>query len=140
MLDNFFFFLFCDVLVVVMVGVFVLDQNLCMVELVVIECVVNYILVFVNYDIDCICVVFQMVMLLFEEEDGFDVFFGFICDSLFQCMFEIVYLLVCDVVVLDGCLGEVEFEMLVEICDELQIDCLYLVVIEFVVCVCYCVL
>ncbi|MTH63629.1 tellurite resistance TerB family protein [Paracoccus shanxieyensis] len=121
----------CDALVAVMVGVSASDQNLRTAELVAIERAVNHTPVFANYDIDRIRAVSQTVMSLFEEEDGLDAFFGLIRDSLPQRMFETAYLLACDVAASDGRLGEVEFEMLAEIRDELQIDRLHSVAIEF---------
>lgn len=121
----------CDALVAVMVGVSASDQSLRTAELVAIERAVNHTPVFANYDIDRIRAISQTVMTLFEEEDGLDALFGLVRQSLPRQLYETAYLLACDVAASDGRLGEVETEMLAEIRDELEIDRLHSVAIEF---------
>ncbi|MFZ1469163.1 MAG: tellurite resistance TerB family protein [Paracoccaceae bacterium] len=120
-----------DALVAVMVACSAADQNMRTAELVAIQRMVNHMPVFATYDADRIRRVSQIVIDLFEEEDGLDALFGLIRDALPERLFETAYALACDVVTSDGKHNEVELRMLEELRDELAIDRLHAAAIEW---------
>ncbi|MFT7058365.1 MAG: tellurite resistance protein [Pseudorhodobacter sp.] len=119
-----------DALLAVMVAVSASDENVRTSELIAIQRIVNHLPVFADYDADRFRQITQMVLDLFEEEDGLDAFFGLIMDVLPEKLFETAYALACDVAAADGMLHESELRMLQEIRDEMSIDRLHAAAIE----------
>jgi len=120
-----------DALVAVMVAVSASDATIRTAELVAIERMVNHMPIFATYDIDRIRVVAQTVYSLFEEEEGLAALFGLVRGALPEKLFETAYALACDVAAADGVLHQPELRMLEEIRDELSIDRLHAVAIEW---------
>ncbi|MBK8439363.1 MAG: tellurite resistance TerB family protein [Rhodobacter sp.] len=120
-----------DALVAVMVACSAADQNMRTAELVAIQRMVNHMPVFADYDADRTRRVSQTVFDLFEEEDGLDALFGLIREALPERLFETAYALACDVVTADGRHSDVELRMLEEMREELKIDRLHAVAIEW---------
>ncbi|MCU0816909.1 MAG: tellurite resistance TerB family protein [Cypionkella sp.] len=120
-----------DALVAVMVAVSAADEQMRTAELVAIQRLVNHMPVFADYDADRIRTISQTVFDLFEEEDGLDALFGLIRDALPERLHETAYALACDVVSADGKLRDMELRMLEEVREELHIDRLHAVAIEW---------
>jgi len=120
-----------DALVALMIAVSFSDETIRTAELVAIQKIVNHLPVFAGYDADRIRSIGQTVFDLMEEEDGLDALFGLIRDALPEHMYETAYALSCDVIAADGRAREVELRMLEEVRDELQIDRLHAVAIEW---------
>ncbi|MBK6466530.1 MAG: tellurite resistance TerB family protein [Rhodobacter sp.] len=120
-----------DALVAVMVACSAADQNMRTAELVAIQRMVNHMPVFADYDADRTRRVSQTVFDLFEEEDGLDALFGLLREALPERLFETAYALACDVVTADGRHSDVELRMLEEMREELKIDRLHAVAIEW---------
>ena len=87
--------------------------------------------VFAGYDSDRTRRVSQTVFDLFEEEDGLAALFGLIREALPERLYETAYALACDVVAADGKLHDVELRMLEEVREELAVDRLHAVAIEW---------
>lgn len=119
-----------DALLAIMVAVSASDEDVRTSELVAIQRNVNHLPVFADYDADRFRQITQVVLDLFEEEDGLDAFFGLILDALPEKLNETAYALACDVAAADGKLYEAELRMLQEIRDELSIDRLHAAAIE----------
>lgn len=119
-----------DALLAIMVAVSASDEDVRTSELVAIQRNVNHLPVFADYDADRFRQVTQVVLDLFEEEDGLDALFGLIMDALPERLNETAYALACDVAAADGKLYEAELRMLQEIRDELSIDRLHAAAIE----------
>jgi tellurite resistance protein len=119
-----------DALLAIMVAVSASDEDVRTSELVAIQRNVNHLPVFADYDADRFRQITQVVLDLFEEEDGLDALFGLIVDALPERLFETAYALACDVAAADGKLYEAELRMLQEIRDELSIDRLHAAAIE----------
>ncbi len=119
-----------DALLAIMVAVSASDEDVRTSELIAIQRIVNHLPVFADYDADRFRRITQVVLDLFEEEDGLDAFFGLIMDALPEKLFETAYALACDVAAADGKLYEAELRMLQEIRDELSIDRLHAAAIE----------
>lgn len=120
-----------DALVAVMVAVSASDAKIRTAELVAIERMVNHMPIFATYDIDRIRIVAQTVYALFEEEEGIAALFGLVRAALPAHLYETAYALGCDVAAADGVLHQPELRMLEEIRDELSIDRLHAVAIEW---------
>ncbi|ADE86355.1 tellurite resistance TerB family protein [Rhodobacter capsulatus] len=120
-----------DALVAVMVAVSASDAKIRTAELVAIERMVNHMPIFATYDIDRIRIVAQTVYALFEEEEGIAALFGLVRAALPNHLYETAYALGCDVAAADGVLHQPELRMLEEIRDELTIDRLHAVAIEW---------
>ena len=120
----------CDALVAVMVAVSASDERMRTAELVAIQRMVDHTPVFAKYDVDRVRAVSQVVMSLFEEEDGLDALFGLVRDALPEKLFDTAYALACDVAAADGRLGESEWQMLTEIRQQLDINRLHAAAIE----------
>ncbi|WP_299358924.1 tellurite resistance TerB family protein [uncultured Paracoccus sp.] len=120
----------CDALVAVMVAVSASDERMRTAELVAIQRMVDHTPVFAKYDVDRVRAVSQVVMSLFEEEDGLDALFGLVRDALPEKLFDTAYALACDVAAADGRLGEREWQMLTEIRQQLDINRLHAAAIE----------
>lgn len=121
----------CDALVALMIAVSASDVTMRISELIAIERMVDHTPVFADYDAGRIRAVSQTVMTLFDEEEGLDALFGLVRDALPDHLHDTAYLLACDVAAADGRLGETEAALLSEIRDQLQIDRLHAVAIEF---------
>jgi len=119
-----------DALLAIMVAVSASDEDVRTSELIAIQRIVNHLPVFADYDPDRFRQITQIVLDLFEEEDGLDALFGLIMDALPEKLFETAYALACDVAAADGKLYEAELQMLQEIRDELSIDRLHAAAIE----------
>lgn len=119
-----------DCLVALMFAISASDENIVTPELIKIQSAVNNLPVFASYDIDRMTTVSQMVLDLFEQEEGLDALFGLIRDSLPERLNETAYALACDVAASDGKLGEEELRLLEEIRYELNIDRLHAAAIE----------
>ena len=119
-----------DSLVALMIAVSASDEDIRTAELVKIQSAVNMLPVFASYDVDRMNTIAQIVFDLFEQEDGLDVLFGLIRESLPERLFETAYALACDVAAADGTLAEPELRLLEEIRYELNIDRLHAAAIE----------
>lgn len=119
-----------DCLLAVMVAVSASDENIRTAELLKIQVAVNNLPVFADYDIDRMAFVSQIVLDLFEQEDGLAALFGLIRDNLDDRLYETAYALACDVAAADGQILEPELRLLEEIRYELNIDRLHAAGIE----------
>ena len=119
-----------DCLIAVMIAVTASDETFRTAELVSIESIVNNLPVFGQYDMDRIKAISQLVLDLFEEDEGLDVLFGLIHQDMPEPLYETAYALACDVAAADGQLGETELRLLEEIRYELKIDRLAAAAIE----------
>jgi tellurite resistance protein len=119
-----------DSLLAVMIAVSASDEDIHTTELITIQAAVNMLPIFVDFDMDRIKTVSQMVFDLFEQEDGLDALFGLIKEALPDRLYETAYALACDVAAADGTLEETELRILEEIRYELNIDRLHAAAIE----------
>ena len=119
-----------DCLVAMMVAVSASDENMRTSELLKIQTTVNNLPIFGNYDADRIQTVSQVVLDLFEQEDGLDALFGLIRDNLPESLNETAYAMACDVAAADGRILESELRLLEEMRYELNIDRLHAAAIE----------
>jgi len=113
-----------------MVAVSASDENMRTSELLKIQTTVNNLPIFGNYDADRIQTVSQVVLDLFEQEDGLDALFGLIRDNLPESLNETAYAMACDVAAADGRILESELRLLEEMRYELNIDRLHAAAIE----------
>ena len=119
-----------DALVALMVAVSASDETIRTSELVKIQSTVNHLPIFATYDADRMKTVSQLVLDLFEEEDGLDALFGMVRATLPESLNETAYALACDVAAADGKLFETELRLLEEMRHELDIDRLAAAAIE----------
>ena len=119
-----------DALVAMMIAVSASDEDIRTAELVKINSAVNMLPVFAGYDLDRLNNMAQMVVDLFEQDDGLDALFGLVREALPERLFETAYALACDVAAADGTLEEAELRLLEEIRYELNIDRLHAAAIE----------
>ena len=119
-----------DSLVALMIAVSVSDQPIRTSELLTIQQLVNHLPVFAGYDADRLRKVAQIVLDLFEVEEGLDALFGLVRETLPEKLNETAYALACDVAAADGKLGETELRLLEEIREELNLDRLHAAAIE----------
>lgn len=119
-----------DCLVALMIAVSASDANILTAELVKIQSTLNHLPIFAEYDIDRLNVMSQLVLDLFEQEDGVDALFEFIIDHLPQRLYETGYALCCDVAAADGIIREPELRLLEEMRYTLNIDRLHAAAIE----------
>lgn len=120
-----------DALIAIMVAVSASDEQLGTSELAAIEGIVGSLPVFRGYDPDRFRQITQVVMDLFEEEEGLEALFGLVRDALPERLHETAYALACDVASADGTLREVELRMLEEVRHELNVDRLHAAAIEW---------
>ena len=120
-----------DALVALMIAASFSDETLRTAELVTIQQLVNHLPVFAGYDADRIRTVAQTVFDLMEEEEGLEALFGLVRDALPERLNETAYALACDVAAADGMLRQVELSFLQEVRDELAIDRVHAVAIEW---------
>ena len=119
-----------DSLVALMIAVSVSDQPIRTSELLTIQQLVNHLPVFAGYDADRLRQVAQIVLDLFEVEEGLDALFGLVRETLPEKLNETAYALACDVAAANGKLGETELRLLEEIREELNLDRLHAAAIE----------
>ena len=119
-----------DCLVALMIAVSASDANILTAELVKIQSTLNHLPIFAEYDIDRLNVMSQLVLDLFEQEDGVDALFELIIDQLPQRLYETGYALCCDVAAADGIIREPELRLLEEMRYILNIDRLHAAAIE----------
>ena len=119
-----------DCLVALMIAVSASDANILTAELVKIQSTLNHLPIFAEYDIDRLNVMSQLVLDLFEQEDGVDALFELIIDQLPQRLYETGYALCCDVAAADGIIREPELRLLEEMRYTLNIDRLHAAAIE----------
>ncbi|MEK9734686.1 MAG: tellurite resistance TerB family protein [Paracoccaceae bacterium] len=119
-----------DCLVALMIAVSASDANILTAELVKIQSTLNHLPIFAEYDIDRLNVMSQLVLDLFEQEDGVDALFELIIDHLPQRLYETGYALCCDVAAADGIIREPELRLLEEMRYTLNIDRLHASAIE----------
>ena len=119
-----------DCLVALMIAVSASDANILTAELVKIQFTLNHLPIFAEYDIDRLNVMSQLVLDLFEQEDGVDALFELIIDHLPQRLYETGYALCCDVAAADGIIREPELRLLEEMRYTLNIDRLHAAAIE----------
>ena len=100
-----------DCLVALMIAVSASDANILTAELVKIQSTLNHLPIFAEYDIDRLNVMSQLVLDLFEQEDGVDALFELIIDHLPQRLYETGYALCCDVAAADGIIREPELRL-----------------------------
>ena len=119
-----------DCLVALMIAVSASDANILTAELVKIQSTLNHLPILAEYDIDRLNVMSQLVLDLFEQEDGVDALFELIIDHLPQRLYETGYALCCDVAAADGIIREPELRLLEEMRYTLNIDRLHAAAIE----------
>ncbi len=119
-----------DCLVALMIAVSASDANILTAELVKIQSTLNHLPRFAEYDLDRLNVMSQLVLDLFEQEDGVDALFELIIDHLPQRLYETGYALCCDVAAADGIIREPELRLLEEMRYTLNIDRLHAAAIE----------
>lgn len=119
-----------DCLVAIMVSASAADENIGTAELVSIQGIVNNLPIFADYDQDRIKLISQIVLDLFEQDDGLDALFGILRENLPERLYETAYALSCDVTAADGHLRENELRFLEEIRHELSVDRLHAAAIE----------
>ena len=119
-----------DCLVALMIAVSASDANILTSELVKIQSTLNHLPIFAEYDIDRLNVMSQLVLDLFEQEDGVDALFELIIDHLPQRLYETGYALCCDVAAADGIIREPELRLLEEMRYTLNIDRLHAAALE----------
>ena len=119
-----------DALVAIMIAVSVSDETIRTSELVTIERIVNHLPVFAEYDVERLRRVAEFIFDLFTREDGLDVLFQRVRETLSAHLFETAYALACDVAAADGTLRETELRLLEEMRYELDIDRLHAAAIE----------
>jgi tellurite resistance protein len=119
-----------DALVAVMIAVSASDSKMDTAELIKINSAINNLPVFANYDVDRLSTVSQVVLDLFDEEDGLDALFGLVREALPERLFETAYALACDVAASNGYLSDGELRLLEEIRYELNLDRLHAAAIE----------
>ena len=119
-----------DCLVSLMIAVSASDANILTAELVKIQSTLNHLPIFAEYDIDRLNIMSQLVLDLFEQEDGVDALFELIVDHLPQRLYETGYALCCDVAAADGIIREPELRLLEEMRYTLNIDRLHAAAIE----------
>ena len=119
-----------DCLVALMIAVSASDANILTAELVKIQSTLNHLPIFAEYDIDRLNVMSQLVLDLFEQEDGVDALFELIIDHLPQRLYETGYAFCCDVAAADGIIREPELRLLEEMRYTLNIDRLHAAAIE----------
>lgn len=111
-----------DCLVAIMVAVSASDETMRTSELLTIERIVNHLPVFAGYDQSRIREVSQMVLDLFQEEEGLDVLFRRIHTFLPTKLNETAYAMACDVAAADGTVRDSELRLLEELRYEFDID------------------
>ncbi|MBM2294423.1 tellurite resistance TerB family protein [Sulfitobacter pseudonitzschiae] len=119
-----------DALVAVMIAVSASDSKMDTAELIKINSAINNLPVFADYDVDRLSTVSQVVLDLFDEEDGLDALFGLVREALPERLFETAYALACDVAASNGYLSDGELRLLEEIRYELNLDRLHAAAIE----------
>ena len=119
-----------DCLVAVMVAVSATDGDMGTTELIKIQTSVNLLPIFADFDVDRIKPVSQLVLDLFDQEDGLDALFGLVREALPDRLNETAYALACDVAAADGKLEEAEMRILEEVRYELDLDRLHAAAIE----------
>ena len=119
-----------DCLVAVMVAVSASDGDMGTTELIKIQTAVNLLPIFADFDVDRIKPVSQLVLDLFDQEDGLDALFGLVREALPDRLNETAYALACDVAAADGKLEEAEMRILEEVRYELDLDRLHAAAIE----------
>ena len=119
-----------DALIAVMIAVSASDSKMDTAELIKINSAINNLPVFAGYDVDRLSTVSQVVLDLFDEEDGLDALFGLVREALPERLFETAYALACDVAASNGYLSDGELRLLEEIRYELNLDRLHAAAIE----------
>ncbi|WP_339771691.1 tellurite resistance TerB family protein [uncultured Pseudosulfitobacter sp.] len=119
-----------DALIAVMIAVSASDSKMDTAELIKINSAINNLPVFAGYDVDRLSTVSQVVLDLFDEEDGLDALFGLVREALPERLFETAYALACDVAASNGHLSDGELRLLEEIRYELNLDRLHAAAIE----------
>ncbi len=119
-----------DSLIAIMIAISASDETIRTSELVTIERIVNHLPVFADYDLERLRRVSEFIFDLFTREDGLDVLFSRVRESLPERLFETAYALACDVAAADGTLLEAELRLLEEMRYELNIDRLHAAAIE----------
>jgi len=113
-----------------MVAVSASDGDMGTTELIKIQTSVNLLPIFADFDVDRIKPVSQLVLDLFDQEDGLDALFGLVREALPDRLNETAYALACDVAAADGKLEEAEMRILEEVRYELDLDRLHAAAIE----------
>jgi len=113
-----------------MVAVSATDGDMGTTELIKIQTSVNLLPIFADFDVDRIKPVSQLVLDLFDQEDGLDALFGLVREALPDRLNETAYALACDVAAADGKLEEAEMRILEEVRYELDLDRLHAAAIE----------
>lgn len=119
-----------DALVAVMISVSASDENMRTSELLSIERMVNHLPAFADYKIERIAVVANTVFDILAEEDGLDILWETVRQTLPERMFDTAYAMACDVAAADGAAREDELRLLEDMRYELKIDRLLAAAIE----------
>ncbi len=119
-----------ETLVAIMIAVSASDERMRTAKLVTIERIVNHLPAFAAFDQKRLKDISGAVLDLFAEEDGLDILWGSVRNTLPERLFETAYAVACDVAAADGTLRESELRFLEEIRYELEIDRLHAAAIE----------
>lgn len=119
-----------DSLVAIMIAISASDETIRTSELVTIERIVTHLPVFADYNLERLRQVSDFIFDLFTREDGLDLLFQKVRETLPAQLFETAYALACDVAAADGTLLEAELRLLEEMRYELNIDRLHAAAIE----------
>ncbi|MEM7267953.1 MAG: tellurite resistance TerB family protein [Pseudomonadota bacterium] len=119
-----------DALIAVMIATSAADQNQTTAELLTIEQEIDSLPAFSEYDKDRIPTVSQMVMDLFEEEDGLDALLGLVNEALPDRFNETAYALACDIAAADGKVSMTELNFLEMLRHDLRVGRLAAAAIE----------
>ncbi len=119
-----------DSLVAIMIAISASDETIRTSELVTIERIINHLPIFAEYDLERLRQVSDFIFDLFTREDGLDMLFQRVRETLPAQLFETAYALACDVAAADGTLLEAELRLLEEMRYELNIDRLHAAAIE----------
>ncbi|MGI9389709.1 MAG: tellurite resistance TerB family protein [Boseongicola sp.] len=119
-----------ETLVAIMIAVSASDERMRTAELVTIERIVNHLPAFAEFDPKRLKDISNVVLDVFAEEDGLDILWASVRNTLPERLFETAYAIACDVAASDGTLRESELQFLKEIRYQLEIDGLHSAAIE----------
>ena len=119
-----------DTLVAIMFAVSASDETIRTAELVTIERIVNHLPAFAKFDPARIRDISTAVLDLWAEEDGVDMLWDAVRQTLPERLYETAYAMACDVAAADGQAREGELRLLEDMRHELHIDRLHAAAIE----------
>ena len=119
-----------DALVAVMIAQSASDETMRTAELLTIERIIDHLPVFAEFDIERLKDVSNVVLDLFADEDGLELFWNAVRAALPDRLSETAYAIACDVAAADGTIRDPELRFLEEIRYELNLDRLHAAAIE----------